>query len=273
MPRQIPFDFDPLQLVEVDRRLCDIAKQENVTIPLAIESGSRAWGFPSPDSDYDVRFIFFRPLDQYANLWPPRDVIEQPIEGDMDVNGWDLSKALKLMLKGNAVIIEWLQSPITYQSDDVFRSNFLALAQETTNRSGLVRHYYHLGIGQLGTSSDTGSPKPVKKLFYTARPALTLRWLRLHPERTIPPMDFACLLLESDPPHEIKARFEELVEKKAVTKELGSAPVHGSLLEFISEEFAKSSQTISVQTFNPPQDAEEKAQAFFFDTISNSIAT
>ncbi|MFE3443732.1 DNA polymerase beta superfamily protein [Nocardia sp. NPDC059180] len=84
---------------------------------LAIESGSRAWGFPSPDSDYDCRFLYVASLDTYLSPWRTRDVIETPLVGLLDVNGWDLGKALRLLVKGNAVLIEWLQSPIVYRGD------------------------------------------------------------------------------------------------------------------------------------------------------------
>jgi uncharacterized protein len=271
MSRHIPIDFDPVCLNEIDRRLTDIATTENVTIPFAIESGSRAWGFPSPDSDYDARFLFYRPLEHYANLWPPRDVIEQPIEGDMDVNGWDLGKALKLMLKGNAVILEWLQSPIVYQCDDYFRNCMLSLAQESADRTGLQRHYYHLGSRQLDLIGDPDSPSPVKKLFYAARPALALRWLRIHPESNVPPMEFGSLLRESDPPFDVKERFTELVAKKAVTRELGSAPVHACLHGFIREEFSIAIQSPCLPETAASGDIQEKVQAFFFDVISGAI--
>jgi uncharacterized protein len=270
MPRQIPTDFDPACLLEIDRRLTDIAATENVTIPLAIESGSRAWGFPSPDSDYDARFLYFRPLEHYAHLWPPRDVIEQPIEGEMDVNGWDLGKALKLMLKGNAVILEWLQSPIVYQCDDLFRANMLALAQETADRTGLLRHYYHLGIRQLDMIRDSTSIAPVKKLFYAARPALALRWLRFHPAYTVPPMNFETLLRESDVPSDINMRFEELVAQKAITRELGSAPVHASLHTFIREEFHLAAQASPIEDIQASGEIREKVQAYFLTTISSA---
>lgn len=86
-------------------------------IPWAIESGSRAWGFPSPDSDYDCRFIFVRPRDHYLALWPARDVIETPLDTTFDVNGWDLAKAVRLIAKGNATAIEWLRSSIVYAGE------------------------------------------------------------------------------------------------------------------------------------------------------------
>ncbi|MBB3774046.1 putative nucleotidyltransferase [Angulomicrobium tetraedrale] len=102
--------------------------QEDVTLLLAAESGSRAWGFASPDSDYDCRFIFIRHLEHYLCLSPPRDVIELPSDGVFDINGWDLAKTLKLMLKGNVTALEWLQSPINYAGSGQFRNELLAFA-------------------------------------------------------------------------------------------------------------------------------------------------
>src|SRR5580698_6695076 len=119
--RDLPPSFAEGAVTAIDARLADIARDHGVSIPLAIESGSRAWGFPSPDSDYDCRFVFVRPVNQYLSPWQQRDVIETPLEGDLDVSGWDLAKAIKLLLKGNAVIIEWLTSPIVYDGDARFR--------------------------------------------------------------------------------------------------------------------------------------------------------
>ena len=98
---------------DVKDRLILIECEHDVHILHAIESGSRGWGFPSPDSDYDVRFIYVHPRDRYLSLRPPRDVIELPVDGAFDINGWDLKKALRLLLKGNAVVLEWVNSPIT----------------------------------------------------------------------------------------------------------------------------------------------------------------
>ena len=96
------------------RTLKEIEEKENVKILLAVESGSRAWGFESPDSDYDVRFIYVRREEDYLRLNEPRDVIELPISGDLDINGWDLKKALTLMYKSNPTLMEWLSSPVVY---------------------------------------------------------------------------------------------------------------------------------------------------------------
>ena len=97
---------------QIIARLRELEEKENIKILLAVESGSRAWGFESPDSDYDVRFIYVRNKDDYLCLEEPRDVIELPIEGDLDINGWDLRKALRLLYKCNPTLSEWLKSPI-----------------------------------------------------------------------------------------------------------------------------------------------------------------
>jgi predicted nucleotidyltransferase len=115
--RDIPPSMDHSAVAKIDARLSAIALEQRVVIPLGIESGSRAWGFPSPDSDFDCRFIFVRSMDDYLSLFALHDVIETPLVDDLDVNGWDLIKALKLLLKGNAVVIEWLTSPIIYAAD------------------------------------------------------------------------------------------------------------------------------------------------------------
>ena len=111
-------------------RLDSVVRERGVRILHAIESGSRAWGFPSPDSDYDCRFVHCHPLADYARLRPPRDVIETPLTPVLDVNGWDIRKALALGLKGNAVILEWLRSPIVYRGEPGFAAAMDALLTE-----------------------------------------------------------------------------------------------------------------------------------------------
>jgi uncharacterized protein len=113
-------------------------RQNGVAIGLAVEGGSRAWGFPSPDSDYDCRFVYIRPLAPYLTPWPRHDVIELPLSSEFDVNGWDLAKALKLLMKRNTVIIEWLTSPLVYRGDEEFRSSFLARRGNTANVEEMI---------------------------------------------------------------------------------------------------------------------------------------
>ena len=100
---------------EIQDNLNAIEKEQNVTVLLAVESGSRAWGFASPDSDYDVRFIYLRPLEDYLRLDPPKDTICRQPDEVLDISGWDLKKALPAFGKGNASVMEWCASPIVYR--------------------------------------------------------------------------------------------------------------------------------------------------------------
>ena len=95
-------------------QLKEIEAEEDVRILFAIESGSRAWGFPSPDSDFDVRFVYAHSEDWYLSVYPGRDVIEKPLVDDWDVNGWDIRKAIGLLMKPNPVLLEWMSSPVNY---------------------------------------------------------------------------------------------------------------------------------------------------------------
>lgn len=115
--RAIPASMDPAVVGSIDGELDRVEREHRVSIRLAIESGSRAWGFPSPDSDYDCRFVYVAALETYLSPWRTRDVVETPLAGLLDVNGWDLGKALRLLVQGNAVLIEWLMSPIVYRGD------------------------------------------------------------------------------------------------------------------------------------------------------------
>jgi uncharacterized protein len=236
--RSIPADFDPATVSAIETKLAEIQRDQHIVIPLAIESGSRAWGFASPDSDYDCRFIFVRALRDYLTPWPERDVIEIPLVGDLDVNGWDLAKAISLIVKGNAVVLEWLQSPIAYCGDAAFRDALLEFATSHASRTSIMLHHYHLGDRQRRTYFPPGEEVPIKKLFYALRPAATLRWMRVHPDRIVPPMHFPTLIKECDPPPVIVRIIDDLIARKAVTRELGTAPVPAQIDTLIEDEFA-----------------------------------
>jgi len=266
--RDVPASLAPDAVARIDARLEAIRRDEEVTILLAIESGSRAWGFPSPDSDYDCRFIFLRRRDDYLSLFPRRDVIETPLEGDMDVNGWDLAKALRLLLKGNAVVIEWLTSPIVYQGDAPFRAGCLALAGTVAERSLVARHYLHLGERQRHAYFADGKTVPLKKLFYALRPAAALRWLRLHPEQAVAPMNFQQLMRECDVPDAVAGIVADLVARKAVTRELGAGPLPAPIAAFIDAEFVAAADHFPLRPVRPSQAARSAVDAFFRATLA-----
>lgn len=274
--RNIPTDLDRTAVAAIDGTLARAVDEEGITIGLAVESGSRAWGFPSPDSDYDGRFIFVRSLEDYLSPWQKRDVIEIAPEGELDLNGWDLAKTLKLLVKGNAVAIEWLMSSIVYDGDAEFRADIARFATEHSNRIGIARHYLHLGSRQRRTYFADGKQVAVKKLFYALRPAAALRWLRLHPSSAVAPMHFPTLMLECDPPADVHRIAADLIARKAETRELGSASVPGEIERFIDAEFAIAAATLPPAKGSIDPNARIAAESLFrrwvtrFDNVPGS---
>ncbi len=236
--RALPDSFDPMVVAEIDARLAAAERGQHVRIPIAIESGSRAWGFPSPDSDYDCRFVFVRRRADYASLWRPRDVIETPLDAVFDVGGWDLGKLIKLMVKGNAVAIEWLTSPIRYRFDRKVADRLLDLACRVTNRAAVRRHYYNLAKASWLSLDRNNDEAPLKKLLYALRPVVAMTWLDHHPGDVVAPMAFAQALDAIALAPALRAEIAALVERKAVTAELGGGPVPRTIADFIDTTLA-----------------------------------
>jgi predicted nucleotidyltransferase len=265
--RAIPKAMERAAVAQIDARLDAIRSEYAVNVLLAIESGSRAWGFPSPDSDYDCRFIYLRPSDDYLALFPERDVIETPLEGELDVNGWDLQKALKLLLKGNAVVIEWLTSPIVYTGNRKFRDDMIRLAQAIADRSLVGRHYLHLGLRQRKAYFANDKDVALKKIFYALRPAAALRWLRLHPGKAVAPMHFPTLMRESEVPAGVAKIVQVLTEQKAVTRELGKGRLPKPVANFIDQEFSRAREMFETDPKPIRTEAQRMADQFFRSTL------
>ena len=260
--RAIPPELDPAVVADVDARLEGVIAEHGVRIPWAIESGSRAWGFPSPDSDYDCRFIFVRPADQYLTLWPGRDVIETPLDALLDVNGWDRAKAVRLVVKGNAVAIEWLRSPIIYSGDAAFRDRMLAFAETVIERSSVGRHYLHVAQKQLVVKPT------LKRFFYALRPAAALRWLHDNPSSAMPPMDLPRLLAESTVGDAITAAASDLIAAKSVTRELGSGTPPPILERFVADELQRAASYDDLARTADPAEVRAIADEFFRSEIA-----
>ncbi len=224
--------MDPDVVRAIDARLDRVEQEYDVRVLWAIESGSRAWGFPSPDSDYDCRFLYVRRVDDYLGLRARRDVIETPLDRVFDVNGWDVRKALALMVKGNATVGEWLRSPIVYRGDAAVRDDLLALAGRTVDGRALMNHYLHVGRSSLGLYTSTGV---AKKFLYALRPAVTLRWMRVR-ESATPPMDLPTLVAGSAVPGDVRAAVDELVRHKSAAREMGAIAVPRVLPDFVEAE-------------------------------------
>ncbi|MFW6865831.1 DNA polymerase beta superfamily protein [Nocardioides sp. CPCC 206347] len=234
--RSIPTDFDATVVADIDARLVAVEQDNDVRVPWAIESGSRAWGFASPDSDYDCRFFYVRSRKAYADLWPSRDVIETPLEGLLDVNGWDLRKAVRLAVAGNATVGEWLRSPWVYRGDQQFRDDLLELVAAVTDPVRLRRHYLHVGRAQWAHADEGAGSVRLKRVFYAIRPAVTLHWLDTN--SGVPPMNLDELLAETVVPDDVRAEIADLRDLKSRTRELGSAPAPQAIAHWTEVTFA-----------------------------------
>jgi predicted nucleotidyltransferase len=213
--------------------LASLEAQHNIRILYACESGSRAWGFPSPDSDYDVRFIYVHALDWYLGLDEGSDTLNFPVDDELDLAGWELRKTLRLLRGSNAALFEWLQSPIVYQEAPGFRAQLAPLLPQAFNLKAGLHHY----LGQLrrGVEEDLISEEVrLKRLFYALRSALAARWIR--ERHTLPPMEFAPLreLL----PVELQGIVNELLAQKAFSNEKKLVARPAALVAFLAAEYA-----------------------------------
>jgi uncharacterized protein len=233
--------IDPSIRDEIESRLAAIEQRESIRYLFVVESGSRAWGFPSPDSDYDVRFIYVRQRNWYLSVEERRDVIETPITDDIDLNGWDVRKALGLLMKSNATVSEWIASPIRYRLDDPAVGKLVELANALFDPGATARHYASLGKNAADRWLDAEGPVPVKKYFYSLRPALALRVLRQNPWKR-PPMNLQELMAISDLPPPIVEAVEELVDAKRQTRELGNARRIPDLDSLIRSELGRAAE-------------------------------
>ena len=202
--------------------LADIEAREDVVILLAVESGSRAWGFESPDSDWDVRFLYARPPAWHVSLTPGRDVLEVARPNDLDLSGWDTRKAINLLLGGNWVLREWLTSPVTDVADPEFRERLAGLAASIPARVAAFHHYRSLLDRVWRQWLAEGEAVPLKKYLYALRPALVLRWLRQRQD--LPPMDMPSLRAGLMLGGSERQALDALLRSKAETAEMGRGP-------------------------------------------------
>lgn len=269
--RDLPDSFSRDAVARIDALLDDLVERHGVAIPLAIESGSRAWGFPSPDSDYDCRFVYVRPADQYLSPWDVRDVLESAPDGVLDVNGWDARKAVQLLVRGNATVGEWAGSPIVYRGDPDFRRELLALADRVADRALVGSHYLHLGRTQWARFLDADGRMPLKKLFYALRPALAVRWMREHPGSAVPPMRLQHVVEQVTLAAPVVRAIEDLVELKSTTRELGTGVVP-ELLRALVEDELRHEDWMSVRRDAATTAAVRHEAAEFFRAVVRSSA-
>jgi len=195
---------------EILAQLAALESQKQIKIIYACESGSRAWGFPSPDSDYDIRFLYVRPQSAYLSVFPGKDVIDLPIDGDSDMGGWDVQKAFALLRKSNAALIEWLSSPIVYREDSLLLGFIKDLMASSFLAGTACHHYLSMAKKKIADIQSQDRVK-LKSYFYALRATLCANFIvdTLSP----PPMQIDGLIeryLTSD----LKSRYDEMLARK-----------------------------------------------------------
>lgn len=238
----------------IKQALREIEKRENIEILYAVESGSRAWGFPSKDSDYDVRFIYRREKDWYLKLEKTADHLEFPIDEQLDICGWDLDKTLKLLQKSNPALLEWLHSPIVYQADVQFIIELSTLSEKNLNEQRLIYHYLHMADGNYREYLKKEYVR-IKKYFYVLRPVLACMWIQEYHNR--PPVEFEKLLELPNLSPELLRVINELLFRKKSGDELDIEMAIPQLNTFLDQQLQFFTEYVKRLDKNPKIDSAD----------------
>lgn len=245
----------------IEQTLSQLEKEHHIRILYAIESGSRAWGFASPDSDYDVRYIYIRPKNDYLRLDAYRDTIEGPLDQVLDFSGWDLTKTLSLLRKTNPSLMEWAGSPVVYRTTpawEALSARFPEFFQVQPN----MRHYLSMTEGGWKRHLQEERVR-LKKYLYVLRPLLCFRWLEKF--GTVPPVPFD-LLCREVLPEELKEATADLLRRKMAAEEKELAAHIPELDAFILAELPRMKEVLSAMP-QPEAESYDKLNAMFLDTL------
>lgn len=250
---------------QISLELRRVERECGVSVLYACESGSRAWGFASTDSDFDVRFLYVHPRDWYFSIEDRRDVIERMLPRDLDLSGWELRKALRLLRKSNPSLLEWLHSPLVYQQNAAFIEEFRALATQCYSARSCFSHYFSYARANY-QAHLRGPAIRLKKYLYVLRPILAAQWI----ERGLgqPPVEFSVLVETLVPSGELRVALDDLLDRKRAGDELAASPPIGPLQSFIEREIARLA-TISLPETEPC--ALETLNLFFRDWVERAF--
>lgn len=242
---------------KIKEQLRRIEDAENIKILLAVESGSRAWGFASPDSDYDVRFVYIRSLEDYLRLDAIRDVIELPIDDVLDINGWDLQKTLRLLHKSNPTLFEWFSSPIIYKKTE-FSDKFCDLMTHYFSSKKTLYHYVSMAEGNYREYLK-GDLVKAKKYFYVLRPVLACQWIL---DRGTPPPMLFSELLKTELPVELIDVVNQLLELKMNSPEIKLIKRISEINEYLDESIPRIKSAVRLLDDSYTPDWSELNQLF-----------
>lgn len=249
-------------------RIAEIEASQGIKILLAIESGSRAWGFPSPDSDYDVRFIYKSPLNQYLAISDKKDTLDFKITDELDLAGWDLKKALHLMHKSNVPLFEWLDSPVVYKMDDRFQAEMNRLRPKYFRVGPGMHHYLSMAKRFIEDDRFKDSEISIKKFFYMFRALFCAKWIWEHhsqPRTAMPLMIGEGLL-----PTWVEKEVKNLIEIKSKLVESGTNSINRRLKEWCESAFIDLSGKLDELRHPLIRSIEDLDQCFFRLCIEKS---
>ncbi|MGH1337622.1 MAG: nucleotidyltransferase domain-containing protein [Aureispira sp.] len=247
-------------------RLRALEKERDIKILYACESGSRAWGFASPNSDWDVRFIYVHPRDWYLSIQEKKDMIDLGVDAEeLDFTGWELRKFLRLMAGSNASPYEWLQSPMIYQEVGNFRNELQALFPSYFKARSTAFHYLGLAKSSL-KKGLVGAEMDIKKYFYILRPLLAARWILTY--KTAPPMEFAPLLAELQEETDLYQSIMELTAAKMKANEGDKITPIPLIQDFVHQELEDCSKRA---TLLPGSPGDYQFLNDFFRTTINTL--
>lgn len=247
-------------------KLAEIEKAEHVTVLYAVESGSRAWGVESPDSDYDVRFIYVRGQNDYLHIREKRDVIEWQLDEVLDINGWDLKKTLLQFQRGNATLFEWANSPVVYKTTEMWKEIYDVGRQYFSEKAALY-HYYGTAKSTFVQYLQENNVR-YKKYIYALRPLLACRFIETH--HRIPPVKFETLL-QQDLPQELLAEIGRMLTVKAQSDEKDITPHIPVIRCYIEEEIARY-ETLLKERKDDREPDEERLDQIFLRVLQQADA-
>lgn len=240
-------------------KIKEIEEKEHVRVLHVIESGSRAWGFASPDSDYDVRFIYVRDRNFYLSLKDNKDFIDWELNEVLDINGWDLKKALQHFHKSNATLFEWSNSPVVYYTTDEWKQLYEGVASKYFACKASMYHYYGTANKNYHEYLMEDMVK-YKKYFYVLRPILACKWIE---EKKCPPPVLFDELVNAVLENDMKVAVEELLAKKVKMSESDKAPKIEKINQYIEEKLAYYKALLETMPDDRNPDWEPLDEAFF----------
>ncbi len=251
---------------QIIREIKNLEKELEITILYAVESGSRAWGFASTDSDWDVRFIYIHKKDWYLSIDNYKDSYDKILPNDIDLSGWELRKTLKLFRKSNPPLMEWLRSPIVYYKSFSMIDKLRELSSEYFNSKSCMYHYLHMAQGNYREYLKSDTVR-IKKYFYVLRPILACMWIEN--TNTMAPMEFQELVDTQVKDNTLRQEMEKLLKRKMSGEELDKEPRIPVINEFFEKKLEYYEDYLSNYDTSLQPDTE-KLDRLFRETLEET---